>query len=669
MDKTRVLVFNKNDAPLFEIPPEQVHARKRVETLNGEHALTISTERILEKGWRVLTWDDKWREWVVTGIDEQHTTGKHAIGTYYAVWSIQHDLLVTRTDKQPGTKVPVSATAALQAALSETTRWGIGTVTVQKMSGASMYRMSAWEALSVVVENWGGEIDAQITVGPDGVVSRAVDLKSTLGRSYIPRRFDWSYDVVNIGRKVTDDPNACRIVPIGASIPTDEGGYTRKITIENVNGGKDYLENENVVRYYRLPKPGGGWEYPTIQVENHNMDTPAKLKAWGLSVLEQYTTPKVTYTATVAFLKEAGMDTTYLQLGDTVHVVDRGFTEEGLRLEGRVSKMTVNELVDGDITLEIGSLTPTLANTINGVAMTAYAARSAAEAAQSAADGLSENFWVDENGVHVTTTYKMVDGKNWGTFKKSTWGGYRYSTWKNASEAVFEPTQSGYNLFIDGEGVHVRDGSTQPVRRLMKAARTRAAEVFNDLGKFAADIIRLGKPEEKHMDLTANGLELFDGETSLAEFTAEQARIGEEDKGHVSTTTQQVQVWNGTSDIAVATMGTGAVDTPHETPVDGIFVPNGQVAATSLYSWASKTGWSMPTNILHPGGQPMYMARGSMGFLQDGTPEVIAFNGSVAIGISDEGLLINLDNQMSGSQRKTGWFQIAWDGTVSGSGI
>lgn len=456
-DTSRVLVYSKNDAHLLELTQDEVLSRTRTETLNGEHALTIETSRMLDKGWRVLTWDGRWREWVVSGIDDEHASGKHPTGKYYCTWSLQHDLLVTRTNKQPGTKTPVNATAALQAALSETTRWEVGTVDVATTGGASMYKMSAWEALSVVVETWGGEIDATITVDAEGVISRAVDLRQKLGHSYVTRRFEWGHDVQNITRTITDDPNACRIVPLGSSVETEGGGYSRRITIESVNGGLDYLQNDVVVNAYRLPKPGGGWEYPTIQVENQNAKTPAELKAWGLSVLEEYTTPKITYKASVYALKEAGLDFDDVTLGDAVHIVDRGFEGEGLRLDGRITKITVNELVDGDVTVELGSLAPTLADTIGGITRAAYAAQSAADAAQSAADKLSENFWVDDEGnVHVTKDLEMSGGLTWGAFKAKRWVAYATETWANATEAEFSPRDTGYNVLVDETGIHLR---------------------------------------------------------------------------------------------------------------------------------------------------------------------------------------------------------------------
>ena len=375
----RVLIYEHDDTPVCDLPINDVFELKRVEELNAEHALSITTTKVLKKGQRLLTKDakGKWREWVVMGIDDEHTQGKQPIGTYYCPWSLQHDLMGTMCYKQPGTGGSlVSAAAALQDALSETARWSAGTVNVTTTAKASMWRMTAWEALAVLTETWGGEIDAEITVSGTGVVRRQVALKNAIGQEVATRRFDWAFDLTEIRRKVADDPNACRIVPIGAAQQTEDG-YGRKITIESVNGGKDYLENAAVKNYYRLPNGSGGWEYPTKLVENPEIDDPAALKAWGQSILEENTTPRVTYEANVLQLAAAGMDTKGLDLGDAVQVVDRGFYEEGLRLQGRVLKITTNELAN-EIDVEIGSLAPTLAQTIRALSKTSSQALSLA---------------------------------------------------------------------------------------------------------------------------------------------------------------------------------------------------------------------------------------------------------------------------------------------------
>lgn len=184
---------------------------------------------------------------------------------------------------------------------------------------------------------------------------------------------------------------------------------------------------------------------------------------------------------------------------------------------------------------------------------------------------------------------------------------------------------------------------------------------MQDLGQFSDDLIRLGAETSKHMDLTADGLEIFDGETSMAEFTADKSRIGEEAAGHVTTTTSQVQVWDGASDTAVATMGTGAIADVHAVDVDGIYIPNGQVAATSVYTWAEAVDYIQPLNIIHNQGGPFNLRAGSIDFNEYGSGEVIALAGVVSIGVADSGLYIGLDNERIGTLARSGSMIIPWD--------
>lgn len=369
-DASRVIVRSPADAFIVEMSPSDIFAMKRTEEVNGEHSLEITTTVVLQKEMRLLTADHtgKWHEWVVMGEDTDHASGITPIGTYYAVWSIQHDLALTKVDKMPGTQSPVAASLALADALSGTKRWKVGTVTVGTTGGASMWYQSGWEALSTVVDVWGGEIDATITVANDGTVTaRKVDLYSKMGQQTAKRRFDWGHDLKGIRRKVDEAPMAVRIIPRGKGEETGSGGYGRKITIERVNSGREWLQNNATAELYRLPDGSGGWEYPTIVVENGNIEEPQELKEWGLSVLEDYTTPRVTYESDVMQLAQAGMDVTGVALGDAVQCVDKGFSEDGLRVSGRVIKMTVNELDKTDVKLTIGHLTAGLAGSLMSI--------------------------------------------------------------------------------------------------------------------------------------------------------------------------------------------------------------------------------------------------------------------------------------------------------------
>ena len=352
----RVLLFDRFDAPIGELKPDEVLVITRHEAVNGEHSLEITTTRVLEKGWRILTRDarGKWREHVVYGTDDAHEAGERVLGTYYCTWSVQHDLMGTRTSRMPGVQNPVAASVALGYAIEGTSRWQRGTVTNTNYAGASMYDMDGWEAVSVLVENWGGEVDATIEVIGDEITARKLDLYNMQGDQDAKRRFDFGADLKSVHRRIADGPLYCRITPRGKGEQTDDG-YGRKVRITSVNQGKDYLENPEMVDLAKLPDGNGGWEYPTLEVENSNCETPQELMEWALTVRDEYTTPNVSYEVDVLQAAAEGVDMQGVSLGDSVQVVDRKFGD-GLRLAGRVLEMSVNMLDERDAKLVIGNV-------------------------------------------------------------------------------------------------------------------------------------------------------------------------------------------------------------------------------------------------------------------------------------------------------------------------
>lgn len=363
----RLIVCNRFDAQLFELSENDVFELERHEVINGEHALTITTTRVLEKGWRIVTQDarSKVREYVVNGVDAKHAAGDRPIGTYYCVWSVQPDLMGVRVSRQPGIETPVTAGVALEAALSTTTRWNVGTVTNTKTGGASMYDTDAWDALKTLIAKWGGEVDTTINTSSQGITGRLVDLYSQQGEQTAKRRFDFGADLTSVRRVMDDNPLYCRLTPRGKGEQTEGGGYGRKITIESVNGGLDYLTYTPMVDLAKLPNGSGGWEYPTLEVENSDCETPADLKAWAQSVLADYLTPKVTYEVDVIQAAKEGVDMHGVSLGDAVHIVDAKF--DGLRISGRIVEMTVDELNERNVRVVIGSISESITSKFQSV--------------------------------------------------------------------------------------------------------------------------------------------------------------------------------------------------------------------------------------------------------------------------------------------------------------
>ena len=368
----RIMVFSRLDAYLFDIDPELVHDASYVDAINGEHSLTITTTQKLEKTDRLLIRDGMgyWYEYVVQGIDDSHD-----VTVYYCVWSLQYDMAGTFVDDaygcgyRPGhASVPQSPRKALECALEGTERWTIGTITVTTQSSASFYRKSGWEALQKVIERWGGELSATITVDGTGIVSREVDLLAHIGSTTATRRFDYGHDLKDIKRTTSDDVWPCRIVPLGKSQETDAGGYTRRPDISSVNSDVVYLEDSSVVDLVKVPKPGGGFEYPTAIILNDTYEEPADLKAWGLEHITEYTRPKVSYEASVIQFEQAGMNVHGVALGDNVVAVDREFCGEGLRIDARVVKVAGSLLDASKLNLTIGNAIDTLTNSLMGIA-------------------------------------------------------------------------------------------------------------------------------------------------------------------------------------------------------------------------------------------------------------------------------------------------------------
>lgn len=374
----RIIRHDLKGRPLGELSSADTFAAMRTEEINGQHSLSITTFVRLQKNERILLRDamGKWREYVVKGTDENHSSGRNAIGTYYCVWSLQHDFeLLSIENKRPGVSGgAVGAHNALSALIdgTGTKRWQVGTVSVTTSGGLSMYRESAWKALSDIVSEFGGEVDAEIEVGPMGVVSRKVCLHDSIGDAIPHRRFDYGHDMVSIRRTVADDPVYCRIIPLGKGddLGDDDASTNgRRITIESVNGGIPYLQNDDAAEVFRVPDGQGGWEYPTTYVTEDSIKTPSELKAWGLAHLDDYTVPKVTYTGELSQFAAAGMDAHGVSLGDAVQCVDKAFYEDSsLRVQGRITKIVVDELDPRSCSLTVGYLSDGFAGMMGGLA-------------------------------------------------------------------------------------------------------------------------------------------------------------------------------------------------------------------------------------------------------------------------------------------------------------
>lgn len=379
---SRFLVYSHADEPLFELNPNDLFEVKRTEEINGEHSLSITATQVLHKEMRLFVKDKtgKWREYVVVGVDALHEQGERAIGTYYLVWSLKHDLeILTIENKRPGVSgAEATAHEALSSLIEGTgsKRWSVGEVTLNTSGGLSMYHESAWEALSDLIDEFGGEVESRIDITSDNSIKRQVCLYEQLGSNDAVRRFDFGSDLKTIKRVVSDDPVYCRIIPLGKGEDKSDGAgesYGRRITIEDVNGGIRWLQNDEAALAFRLPNGMGDFDYPAKYVIEQSIETPQELKAWAESVLNDYTTPKTTYEGSVEQFAEAGMSVEGVELGDKTQCIDKAFSKDAaLRVEGRIVKIVVDELNPSDTQLTLGYLDGGFAGYVNNLKSSIY---------------------------------------------------------------------------------------------------------------------------------------------------------------------------------------------------------------------------------------------------------------------------------------------------------
>ena len=336
----RVLVYNRDATFAFELTPDEQRSRLRVEQINDEHSLTIKTTRKLSEGMRLITQDvtGKIREHVVYKPDEGHHEGKYAIGTYLCMWSLQYDLM--------------------------------GSYAVAAGKGCVMIGVSDWERLSLVVEHWHGEVDAEVVMDDTRVVARRVNFLAHVGSSTVTRRFDWAEDLTSIERHEDPGPYYCRVVPLGRGqreyAEDDETEFDWPLDIsEETPDGRVYIEDAESALVFRTKLPDGTWHYPT-KVVHYDEDDPELLLNAALDDLSNHTRPGVSYEANVLQFVRAGMDAKGVQLGDNTQCVDFGFSPDaGLTVEGRITRLEVEELApETETNLTIGDLAPTFAQTM-----------------------------------------------------------------------------------------------------------------------------------------------------------------------------------------------------------------------------------------------------------------------------------------------------------------
>ena len=335
-----------------------VSAATHTDALDGTDELNITCAEDLVKGDRVV-WIDLQgvcHEHIVDTIDRVHDddgapeTQAVCINSVNETWDDWLD------DKRPSGSVSV----ALASILADT-RWEVGTCDQGGAASRTFYHESVREGLAGIIETWGGELETLIVHDGAGIVSRRVGVRAKRGNQNSAKRFTWTKDLVSVKRSVASDNPKTRVYGYGKGVETEGGGYGRRLTFGDINGGKDYVEDAEATTVWGHPDGEGGILPAVASYVNEQCEDAAQLLQETQDYLEQVKEPKVTYTASVIDLYAFGRSWEGVGVGDDVAIIDKGFSAEGVRLHGRVSQIE-RDLLTGDATVTFGTLTDTMAD-------------------------------------------------------------------------------------------------------------------------------------------------------------------------------------------------------------------------------------------------------------------------------------------------------------------
>lgn len=413
----RFPVYSRTGGYVGDIP--SVLSAVRTRNVDGTDQLEIACIGIdLQKDDRVLVrCRDAWREYAVASVSRSRadSTGAIAAVCRNSVCELSRKYTLEKEGRG------YTATQALDKAI-EGTRWARGTVDAPGTHDVSFYHQSALESLEDICAAYGCELDATVEVEGNTVRRRLVHLRAHVGEQKARRRFEYSRDLVSIKRTVSADDIVTRLYPWGKGVETENGGYSRKIGIADVNGGKPYIEDAEATRRFGIPDADGVPQPNEGSWEDGNIEEPSVLLAEAKKRLRLMSAPRVSYEAEVAVMARAGEGIEGAACGDAVQIVDTAF-EPPLRLEGRILE-TVEDLT-GDLSRSRIKL---------GNVVESYTKRNQrVEAAVQKLTG-SAGAWDDAAGLGESYLNGVIDGLN----------------------AVLNET-GGYTYLKPGEGIFVYD--------------------------------------------------------------------------------------------------------------------------------------------------------------------------------------------------------------------
>lgn len=357
----RFIHFNRFGAYLGELTPMQATRTRNVDQCGVDKVVLILMDNGVNKYDRIVFCDSMGRtcEWIVMSSRESRAKSIPicTVNCYGSMQELSRHFMPTLRRGSKDTPAQALAKAL------DGTRWSVGQC--DEGSGEySVYHQSSLASVKDIAEAYKMEVKPVIQLSADGnsIARRSVRLVKRLGRANTALRLDYGSGLSGIDRVLSADDVVTRLYCYGKGVQTTDddgnatGGYSRKITFADINGGKEYIQDDSLLEVWGVPGPDGSLMHTEGIFEDGDCEDKATLLAEGRAALAERSKPIVSYEGTVEALGRAGFDANACDLGDNLQMVDTTFPKP-LRLSGRVLEIVEDLLGDGSpSTVKVGNV-------------------------------------------------------------------------------------------------------------------------------------------------------------------------------------------------------------------------------------------------------------------------------------------------------------------------
>nr|DAM04664.1 MAG TPA: tail protein [Caudoviricetes sp.] len=347
----RFIHFSRFGAYLGELTPIQAIRTRNVDQCGVSKVELVLLDNGVDKYDRIVFCDSMGRtcEWIVMSSRESRAKSVPicTVNCYGSMQELSRHFMPTLRRGSKDTPAQALAKAL------DGTRWSVGRC--DEGSGEySVYHQSSLASVKDIAKAYKMEVEPVIQLSADGdsIAKRSVSLVKRLGRASTALRLDYGSGLSGIDRILSADDVVTRLYCYGKGVQTTDddgnatGGYSRKITFADINGGKEYIQDDSLLEIWGVPGPDGSLMHTEGIFEDGDCEDKATLLAEGRAALAERSKPIVSYEGTVEALGRAGFDANACDLGDNLQMVDTTFPKP-LRLSGRVLEIVEDLLGDG----------------------------------------------------------------------------------------------------------------------------------------------------------------------------------------------------------------------------------------------------------------------------------------------------------------------------------